>query len=148
MGAPGWLPDHRVNLKFGTILDSNIRLRLASRIHFALRRNYGEDVEVSTLLRGLPEAREALWVCAASGDTELAALAQQFADVTAAAELDATKLANAQAQAQLAAPQNTVWAQDTSGFGLTRPPALADDGAALAAQAGWRQRMNWLRSQF
>ena len=148
MGAPQWLPDHGINLKSGTILDPTIRLRLASRIHFALRRNYGEDVEVSTLLRGLPEAREALWVCTASGDAELRALAQQFADVTAAAELAATKLAKAQAQAQLAAPQDTVWAQDTSGFGLTRPPTLAGEGATLAARAGWRQRMNWLRSQF
>ena len=34
-------------------MDPTIRLRLATRIHFALRRNYGEDVEVRTLLRGL-----------------------------------------------------------------------------------------------
>ena len=126
------------------ILDPTIRLRLATRIHFALRRNYGEDVEVSTLLRGLPEAREALWVCAASGDAELTALAQQFAEVTAAADLAAIKLA----QAQATAPQDTVWSQDTSGFGMTRPPVLGDESAAAAAPAGWRQRMNWLRSQF
>ena len=125
-------------------MDPTIRLRLATRIHFALRRSYGEDVEVSALLRGLPEAREALWVCAASGDAELTALAQQFNDVTAAAELAATKAARKPA----AAPQDTVWSQDTSGFGLTRPPALADDSAATVAPAGWRQRMNWLRSQF
>ncbi|MDP3823230.1 MAG: hypothetical protein Q8R33_17320 [Burkholderiales bacterium] len=123
-------------------MDPTIRLRLATRIHFALRRSYGEDVEVSTLLRGLPEAREALWVCAASGDAELTALAQQFNKVTAAAELAATM-----ARTPAAAPQDTVWSQDTSGFGLTRPPALADDSAA-SASAGWRQRMNWLRSQF
>jgi hypothetical protein len=124
-------------------LDPTIRLRLATRIHFALRRNYGEDVEVSTLLRGLPEAREALWVCAASGDAELTALARQFTEVTAA-ELAAIKAA----QAQSAAPQDTVWSQDTSGFGLTRPPALTDDNTARLAPAGWRQRMSWLRSQF
>ncbi len=125
-------------------VDPTIRLRLATRIHFALRRNYGEDVEVSTLLRGLPEAREALWVCAASGDAELTALAQQFTEVTAAAELAAFK----SAQKPIAAPQDTVWSQDTSGFGLTRPPALADDSTARLAPAGWRQRMNWLRSRF
>jgi hypothetical protein len=124
-------------------VDPNIRLRLATRIHFALRRNYGEDVEVSTLLRGLPEAREALWVCTASGDAELGALAQQFTEATAA-ELAAIK----SAQAAIAAPQDTVWSRDTSGFGLTRPPALADDSSARPAPAGWRQRMNWLRSQF
>jgi hypothetical protein len=125
-------------------VDPTIRLRLATRIHFALRRNYGEDVDVSTLLRGLPEAREALWVCAASGDAELTALAQQFSEVTAAAELAAIK----SAQPQVSVPQDTVWSQDTSGFGLTRPPALADESAAASASAGWRQRMNWLRSQF
>ena len=125
-------------------MDPTIRLRLATRIHFALRRNYGEDVEVSTLLRGLPEAREALWVCAASGDAELTALARQFAEVTAAADLVATKLA----QAQATAPQDTVWSQDTSGFGMTRPPVLGDESSAAPAPAGWRQRMNWLRSQF
>ena len=125
-------------------MDPNIRLRLATRIHFALRRNYGEDVEVSTLLRGLPEAREALWVCAASGDAELTALAQQFGEVTAAAELAAIKAA----RTPIAAPQDTVWSHDTSGFGLTRPPALAGDSSAPIAPAGWRQRMNWLRSQF
>jgi hypothetical protein len=144
MGAAPGLKDDGVNLKSGTILDPTIRLRLATRIHFALRRNYGEDVEVSTLLRGLPEAREALWVCAASGDAELTALAQQFTEVTAAAELAAIKLA----QAQATAPQDTVWSQDTSGFGMTRPLVLGDESAAAAAPAGWRQRMNWLRSQF
>ena len=122
-------------------MDPTIRLRLATRIHFALRRQYGEDVEVSTLLRGLPEAREALWVCAASGDAELTALAQQFTAVTAAADRAALKRARTLATA----PQDTAWSQDTSGFGLTRPPVLADDSAAPPAPAGWRQRMNWLR---
>jgi hypothetical protein len=144
MCAAGWLPDHVNNLKSGTIVDPTIRLRLATRIHFALRRNYGEDVEVSTLLRGLPEAREALWVCAASGDAELTALARQFTEVTAAADRAAIKLA----QTRATAPQDTVWSQDTSGFGFTRPPALADESPAPAAPAGWRQRMNWLRRSF
>jgi hypothetical protein len=128
-------------------LDPTIRLRLATRIHFALRRNFGEDVEVSSLLRGVPEAREALWVCAASGDTELAALARQFTDATAAAELAAAQ-AVPLAQAQPNAPQDTVWSQDTSGFGITRPPVLADDLAPQARSGGWRQRMGWLRSPF
>jgi hypothetical protein len=144
MGAAPGLKEDGVNLKSGTILDPTIRLRLAARIHFALRRNYGEDVDVSTLLRGLPEAREALWVCAASGDAELTALARQFSEVSAAAELAAIN----PAQPQVTVPQDTVWSQDTSGFGLTRPPALADEAAALAEPTGWRHRMNWLRSQF
>ena len=147
MGPAGRLKDHRATLKSGTILDPTIRLRLAARIHFALRRHYGEDVEVSTLLRGSPEAREALWVCAASGDTELVALAQQFTEATTAAALGKTDLARPQLAASVS-PQDTVWSQDTSGFGLTRPPALADDGSAAAATAPWRRPMNWLRSQF
>lgn len=125
-------------------MDPTIRLRLATRIHFALRRSYGEDVEVSTLLRGLPEAREALWVCAASGDTELTALAHEFNQLSAAADLTAAR----PAQPQATAPQDTVWSQDTSGFGLTRPPALAGDSAPRPAPAGWRQRINRLRSRF
>ncbi len=144
MGDAALQHDHGGNLKSGTILDPTIRLRLATRIHFALRRNFGEDVEVSTLLRGLPEAREALWVCAASGDAELVALAQQFAEVTAAAALAAMR----PAQPQVAAPQDTVWSQDTSGFGLTRPPALGDESPAHSARTNWRRPMNWLRSQF
>jgi len=147
MGSQGWLPEHVINLKSGTTVDPTIRLRLATRIHFALRRNYGEDVEVSTLLRGLPEAREALWVCAASGDTELVSLARQFAEATTAAALADAKAAQSTG-AVGTAPQDTVWSQDTSGFGLTRPPALTDDNTARLAPAGWRQRMNWLRSQF
>ena len=33
---------------------------MTTRIHFALLRRYGEDVAVSTLLRGTSEAREAI----------------------------------------------------------------------------------------
>ena len=54
------------------------RFRLATRIHFALLRRYGEDVDVAALLKGSPEAREALWVCEASDDRELVELAAQF----------------------------------------------------------------------
>ncbi len=56
-------------------MDPTIRLRIATRIHFALLRHYSEDVPVSTLLQGEDDAREALWVCDASGQDELVALA-------------------------------------------------------------------------
>ena len=36
-------------------MDPTIRLRIATRIHFALLRHYGEDVGVSTLLKGEAE---------------------------------------------------------------------------------------------
>jgi hypothetical protein len=50
------------------------RFRLATRIHFALLRQYGEDVDVAALLKGSAEGREALWVCEASNDRELVEL--------------------------------------------------------------------------
>ena len=54
------------------------RLHFAARIHFALLRRYAENVGVTTLLAGGHTAREALWVCDASGDDELVLLAQRF----------------------------------------------------------------------
>jgi len=59
-------------------LDANTRLRIATRIHFALRRHLGEGVDVAQMLRSEDYAREALWVCEAIGDPELAALARQY----------------------------------------------------------------------
>jgi hypothetical protein len=59
-------------------MSSSIRLRLATRIHFALLRHFDEKVDVETLLRGGDETQEALWVCDASGDVELIALARAF----------------------------------------------------------------------
>jgi hypothetical protein len=59
-------------------LDANTRLRIATRIHFALRRHLGESVDVAQMLRNDDYAREALWVCEAIGDPELAALAKQY----------------------------------------------------------------------
>ncbi len=59
-------------------MDATLRFRLATRIHFALLRHFGEDVQVNSLLKGEGEAREALWVCEASGDAELAGLARRL----------------------------------------------------------------------
>jgi len=59
-------------------LDANTRLRIATRIHFALRRHLGEGVDVAQMLQSDAYAREALWVCEAIGDPELAALARQY----------------------------------------------------------------------
>ena len=63
-------------------MDPTIRLRIATRIHFALLRHYGEDVAVSTLLHDEADACEALWVCDASGHAELVTLAMQFRAAT------------------------------------------------------------------
>ena len=59
-------------------MDPNSRLRLATRLHFALLRHFNEDVDIRALLKDGGEAREALWVCEASGNPELMALARDF----------------------------------------------------------------------
>ncbi len=130
--------------------DPTVRLRLATRIHFALLRHCGEPVGVSTLLKGGNEAREALWVCQASGNAELVALALQFMNLSAAASAVAVTSA---AAVHRAAPQDAVWAQDTSGFGVSRPAEYneaatrGDDRAAIPARApaGWLNPAHWLR---
>ena len=98
-------------------MDPN-RFRLATRIHFALLRHYGEDVDVGALVKGSPEAREALWVCEASNDRELVELAAQF-----------KHLANTPAQPKTITepadpPQDAAWARNTSGFGASLLPDL------------------------
>ena len=50
-------------------MDLNSKLRIATRIHFALLRHYSEDVPVSDLIKGEADAREALWVCEAPAST-------------------------------------------------------------------------------
>ena len=59
-------------------LDANTRLRIATRIHFALRRHLGEGVDVAMMLKNEDYAREALWVCEALGDADLATLVRQY----------------------------------------------------------------------
>ena len=114
-------------------MDPTIRLRLATRIHFALLRHYGENVSVSTLLKGQADAREALWVCEASGHEELVTLAQQFsapAQHPATARLESTPATT---------PQDLAWSQDTSGFGISRPADLAEPQAT-----SWLKPSSWL----
>jgi hypothetical protein len=129
-------------------LDTTIRLRIATRIHFALLRQYGEDVAVGTLLKDGAAAREALWVCEASPNHELVALARKF-DIATRQEARATQLRSEQAAAsepgapQGAHPQELSWAQDTSGFGISR---LQEAGEPSAPQAhGWLKPSRWLR---
>lgn len=59
-------------------MDPNTRLRVATRIHFSLLRHLGDSVEVQDILHRPTHTREVLWVCDASGDDELVALAAQF----------------------------------------------------------------------
>lgn len=114
-------------------MNPNVRLRLATRMHFALLRHYGENVSVSTLLKGQADAREALWVCEASGHDELVTLAQQFsasAQQPAVAPVETTAAAT---------PQDLAWSQDTSGFGISRPADLPEPQTT-----SWLKPSSWL----
>ena len=127
--------------------DPTVRLRLATRIHFALLRHCGEPVGVSALLKGGDEAREALWVCQASGQAELVSLAMEFMNSASAGS------AVSPAAVRQAAPQDAVWAQDTSGFGVSRPAGDHEPAARVHDQAdtparapsGWLNPAHWLR---
>ena len=121
----------------GIDLDPTIRLRLATRIHFALLRHYGEDVAVSTLLRGGDAAREALWVCEASEHGELVALVRQFGATQRAESTPRV------ADAEETAPQDTAWGRNSSGFGITGPGDLSEPRATPAA--GWLSPARWLK---
>ena len=130
-------------------MDATIRLRIATRIHFALLRHYGEHVDVAGLLRGDAESREALWVCEGSGHAELVNLAQQFNQAT---EADARRVRRAARQRAMAptaaarpAPQDAAWAQNTSGFGVSRQPEAADSAHGALPPAGWQVAARWLR---
>jgi hypothetical protein len=145
MHQPKKLPD--------TTVDPTIRLRIATRIHFALLRHYGEDVSVGTLLKGEIDAREALWVCEASGFEDLRALARQFNSAAAPVAvtthpLNASTPANAKpasSAARGAVPQDLAWSQDTSGFGVTRPSELGALGTPLTQPTRWLKPSSWLR---
>jgi hypothetical protein len=115
-------------------VDTSSRLRIATRIHFALLRHYGEHVEVGTLLKNEVDAQEALWVCEASGDTELALLARQF------------KQAGKVRPAVKAAPQDAAWARDTSGFGVSRPLDLENSPSGFGSSS-WLRPSTWLKGK-
>ena len=120
-------------------MDPNTRLRIATRIHFALLRQYGEDVAVSTLLGDGADAREALWVCEASGRDELVVLARQFS----AAPHTIAPFTPPVAEPARAVPQAMAWAQQTSGFGVSRLPEATRARAASPGRGSALSR--WLR---
>jgi len=122
---------------------NNTRLRIATRIHFALLRHLGEGIDVGTMLKNDAQAREVLWVCEASGDAELIALARQY--VRAGMLSDEAKAAGGHAT------QDTPWARDTSGFGVSHPPEMhesPDVGTrkrSTSVSSGWLNPVSWLR---
>jgi hypothetical protein len=126
-------------------VDPTIRLRLATRIHFALLRQYGEDIGVSALLKGEPEGREALWVCEGSGQDELLALARQFRaaprEMPTVAKPAARPAVKPAAKPSGEPAQDLGWSRDSSGFGVSQ---FAADGAAGKSSA-WLTPSRWMR---
>lgn len=123
-------------------MDHNTRLRIATRIHFALLRHLGEGVDVAVMLKQESVAREVLWVCEACGDSELMALGRQYQRL---GTLEDTAPASGHAV------QDTPWAKDTSGFGMSQfPLQRATRTAVVKPQreekaAGWLNPASWLR---
>jgi hypothetical protein len=109
-----------------------VQLRIATRIHFILKRDLGEGINVAAMLSDANEAREVLFVCQASGNPELVSLARQY--------VNAGKLAKPAHHARGEAPQDAVWSRNTSGFGVM--PALE---LSPPEESSWRSATQWLR---
>ncbi|KQV91740.1 hypothetical protein [Rhizobacter sp. Root1221] len=108
-------------------MSSPAQLRIAARIHYALKGMLGEGIDVAAMLNDPAEAREVLYVCQASGNAELVALANQFFVASEVARLaDSSSLSKPKAKPAKAhaAPQDAAWGQDTSGFGISEPADL------------------------
>jgi hypothetical protein len=113
-------------------MDPTYRLRTATRLHFLLLRRYGQDVDVAQLLKGRARNHDGLWLCKATGDAELIALARLLAHAN---QLHAREEARLREEALIAAcatadagafVQEIPWGFETSGFGLTHPQHLLD----------------------
>ena len=120
-------------------MDTSTRLRIATRIHFALLRHYGAKVEIGALMKAEGDVREAIWVCEASGDTDLAGMARQLRLANDGEAAPARPAAAALA----ATPQDTQWSSNTSGFGISRPVGL--DESKAESTANWLKPATWVR---
>lgn len=107
------------------------QLRIAARIHFVLKHDLGEGIDVAAMLNDPQEAREVLFVCQASGNAELVALGRQF--------VNAGKLAGP-VGGKADSLQDAAWARNSSGFGVSQPPDLP-----LPEERSWRNATQWLR---
>jgi hypothetical protein len=124
-------------------VSNQVQLRIAARIHFILKRDLGEGINVPAMLSDPDEAREVLFVCQASGNRELVSLARQF--------VHAGKLAAPEVVARADAPQDAAWARHSSGFGLSRPPLQPrlqpppQPRTPEPEERSWRSATQWLR---
>ena len=103
-------------------MDPTSRLRIATRIHYALLRHLGTGIDVGYMLKREDYAREVLYVCEGTGDPELASLARKFERASLEATLAET--AHAPLDGAQAGPE-TGWSNTTSMGGLdaARAPA-------------------------
>jgi hypothetical protein len=115
----------------GAFVSTPVQLRIAARIHFILKRDLGEGINVAAMLSDANEAREVLFVCQASGNPELVSLARQF--------VNAGKLARPE-QAKADAPQDAAWSRTSSGFGISQAAELS-----APEESSWRNATQWLR---
>ncbi len=72
-------------------MDPTSRLRIATRIHYALLRHLGTGIDVGYMLKRDDYAREVLYVCEGSGDPELTALARKFEQASLEAAVAETR---------------------------------------------------------
>ena len=79
-------------------MDPTFRLRTATRLHFLLLRRYGQDIDVNLLLKSQATKHDGLWLCRATGDKELIALARRLARANHAHALDEARLREAAAR--------------------------------------------------
>jgi len=96
-------------------MDPTARLRIATRIHYALLREMGAGIDVGYMLKNDDYAREVLCVCEGCGGEELAGLARRFECATVA-DAAATRPA---ALDTMPAPLDSRWAA-VSGFDFGR----------------------------
>ena len=122
-------------------VNTNDRLLLATRIHFGLMRHLGEGIDVARMLNHESDAREVLWVVEALGDADLQSLGRQFAQAAPAPVAPVAPAVQGMQAAAGRAAQDTPWAADTSGFGVSRPADLAEPAPA----PGWFKPARWLR---
>jgi hypothetical protein len=124
---------------------------MATRLHFLLLRRYGQDIEVSHLLKSRARNHDGLWLCKATGDDELIALARLLAHANhlhakEEARLREEALMSAAFAAGNAAPNDMPWSFDTSGFGLTQPQHLNIEPGPDVPRAGRRfSPLRWLK---
>lgn len=134
-------------------MDPTYRLRTATRLHFLLLRRYGQHIDVSLLLKSRARDHDGLWLCRATGDHELIALARLLAHANKAHAREEARLREQEAAIRATAPsasgrvkQPMAWGRNTTGFGVSKPQELAALPAAdVPEPSRWINPLSWLK---